>query len=596
MAALFNPVSTPLYLLLPHVKSGEIGLPELQRPFVWPDSKVRNLFDSMMKGYPIGYVMIWKASTTYTKTAQIGTGSHLYDMPSDLVIDGQQRLTGLLSAMYKDQKVKDIKYNERRIRIAFNPLRREFDVWSKAKENSPEWIDDIADVFEYVWDGKGVSYYRPLYLSRLRAFRDKKSLPTLTLDDEATIEKNLNDLVALKDHPLPVMWIEQSADVEQVAEIFVRVNSGGKVLNEKNFIETVLSVYDSEAKKLIDDFCEQSRCPVDGTSYNTILPLLPVHLIRMAVGVAFWRARLKFAHKLLRGENMDDHVVTAEEREKNLALFKAALRVVTNVNDWHAFLQCFKDAGYLNHSLVASDNAVVFCYVMFLKGKYDFKVPPVDLAKLIRRWAFVSTITGYYTNSVETDAETQLKELLEIDPKTPAAFTERLNRAMESRFTDSYFSVTLPEDLQTSGTQSPVWLGFVASQIILDAHILFGTQLVQGYLLPGASGKKKAVDIHHIFPRNFLENNGYQDKDRLINQVANFVYLNYATNIDVSDDAPSVYSEKYKAQIGVDAFLRSCEENAIPANFGELPYEEFLAQRRRLMAQKIKMAYEKLSR
>lgn len=594
MAALFNPVPTPLCLLLPSVKSGEIGLPELQRPFVWPDSKVRNLFDSMMKGYPIGYVMIWKASSDYTKKMQIGTGPHLYDVPASLVIDGQQRLTGLLSAMYKDQKVRDIKYNERRIRISYNPLKNEFDVWSKAHENSPEWIEDVADVYEYVWNGKGVSYYRPIYLSGLRAYREKKGLPPLSLDDEAKIENHLNALVAIKDHPLPVMWIEQTADVEQVAEIFVRVNSGGKILNEKNFIETVLSVYDTEAKKIIDQFCEESRTPVDGTSYNTILPLMPVHLIRMAVGVAFWRARLKFAHKMLRGENLEDHIVTAEEREKNLSKFKSALRVVTNVNDWHAFLQCFKDAGYLNHSLVASDNTVVFCYVLYLKGKYDFHVPSVDLAKLMTRWAFVSTITGFYTNSVETDAETQLIELRDIEQKTPSAFADCLNRSMESRFTESYFTATLPEDLKTSGGQSPTWLGFVAAQIVLDAHILFGNQLVQSYLLPGSSGKKKAVDIHHIFPRNYLQDNGYEGKDRLINQVANFVYLNYITNIDVSDNPPTAYAEKYRGQIGEKAFEESCAENAIPANFGEMPYEDFLEKRREMMADVIRRAYEKL--
>lgn len=69
---LFNNIPSKVEDLLRDVEIGKIGLPDLQRPFVWPDSKVRNLLDSMMKGYPIGYIMPWSSPEDYENTGQIG--------------------------------------------------------------------------------------------------------------------------------------------------------------------------------------------------------------------------------------------------------------------------------------------------------------------------------------------------------------------------------------------------------------------------------------------------------------------------------------------------------------------------------------------
>ena len=100
-------MSIPLYTNIPSdvaellhdVKIGKIGLPDLQRPFVWMDNKVRDLLDSMYKGFPIGYIMLWSAPDNYERTSHIGTDQKKYPEPQDLVIDGQQRLTALLAAL-----------------------------------------------------------------------------------------------------------------------------------------------------------------------------------------------------------------------------------------------------------------------------------------------------------------------------------------------------------------------------------------------------------------------------------------------------------------------------------------------------------------
>lgn len=364
---LFDNIPSKVADLLSDVKNGRIGLPDLQRPFVWQDNKVRELLDSMMKGYPIGYIMLWASPIDYENTRHIGEHDNkMYKSPDDLVIDGQQRLTALLAAMY-GVTIKDKNYNERNIRISFNPLTRDFAVWSPAFERDPEWISEISTVFAADKE-HNISKLRKAFIKTANEGRVKNNKPELTEDEEDLIEENINDLLNLGIYSLPTLKINSKADEEDVANIFVRVNSGGQNLTEKNFIETLIAVYDNEVHDKINQFCAESRIPANGTSYNQILPVDPSHLIRMAVGVGFRRARLRYAYMLLRGKNLKTGEITQNVREENLAIFKKSLDMVTNLNNWHAFMNLFASAGYLKGSLVSASNAVVFSYVLYLIG------------------------------------------------------------------------------------------------------------------------------------------------------------------------------------------------------------------------------------
>ena len=362
--------------LLTDVKNGRIGLPDLQRPFVWKDSKVRDLLDSMMKGYPIGYVMLWAAPVNYENANVIGKDEKIYKKSEDLVIDGQQRLTALLASMYAI-KIRDKNFKERNIKIAFNPLTKEFAVWSQAYERDPEWISEISSVFLSEQEHM-ISKFRKNFIKELNDSRQKKQLPILTEDEEDLIENNINALLDLNIYSLPTLKINSDANEEDVADIFVRVNSGGQTLTEKNFIETLLAVYDNEIHDKISKFCEESRIPINGTSYNQLIEVDPSHLIRMAVGIGFKRARLRYAYMLLRGKDLKTKEVTSEVREKNLTTFRNGIEIVCNLNNWHAFLNIFASAGYLRGNIIASQNAVVFSYILYLIGKYEYKVNSIE--------------------------------------------------------------------------------------------------------------------------------------------------------------------------------------------------------------------------
>lgn len=586
---LFDNIPSKVEDLLRDVELGKIGLPDLQRPFVWPDSKVRNLLDSMLKGYPIGYIMLWASPDDYGNAKHIGDNEKTYKEPDDLVIDGQQRLTALLAALH-GTKVRDRNYRDRTIRISFNPLTREFAVWTQAYERNTEWISSVSSVFEADRD-HSVSKFRKSFISQANEGRLRNDRPELTDEEEDRIEENLNDLLNLGIYTLPTLKISSRADEEDVAEIFVRVNSGGTKLTEKNFIETLLAVFDNEVHARIDGFCAESRVPKDGTAYNQIIQVDPSHLIRIAVGVGFRRARLKYAYMLLRGKDLRTGVTSSETRQKNLETFKRSLDLALNLNNWHAFLNLFGKAGYLRGSIVASTNAVVFSYVLYLIGKYDYKVPPFELNKVITKWIFMSTITGFYTGSTESEVEKQFADLRDVT--TAEGFVTYLDSTIGTRLTDDFFSYTLPSSLEGSSATSPSWFGYVASLVVLGTPMLFSTSPLAQYFAIGASGKKNAIDKHHIFPKSYLTKIGYEH-DRERNQIANFTYLDYNTNIEIGDRAPSEYVAAFRERLGEEGYARTCRDNALPLGFERLDYPEFLAQRRVLMAGIVRKAYERL--
>ena len=589
MAELYDNIPMEVEDLLKDIKSGKLGLPDLQRPFVWKDNKVRDLLDSMLKGFPIGYIMIWSAPEDYENVKQIGLNEKNYKRSEDLVIDGQQRLTSLIASMY-GIKVKDKRFKERRIRIVYNPLEAKFEVWSNRYEKDPLWINDISKLFE-ADDRHEATKFRREFIKRLNEYKVSKEEPLLTDDEEVAIEENLNALLDLKDYSLPVLKIRQKADEEDVADIFKRVNSGGQNLNENNFIETLLSVYDNDVHDKIMKFCTESRIPQDGTSFNNIIDVDPSHLIRMAVGYGFNRARMRYGYKILRGKNLKTGETSEETRKENLEIFKNALDLVMDVNNWHAYLNLFPNAGYIRGNLVSSSYVVIYGYVWYLMGKYQYHVTPLELRKVVTKFIFMSLVRQYYGLAPESSVERNFADLRDV--KDAQGFVDYFNKEVELNFTEDFFTKTLPDDLHSSSAISPSWYGYIASINVLGTPMLFSTSPLSVYWEKGGSGKKKAIDKHHIFPKNYLKHQGF-DSDRDRNQIANFTYLDYNTNIDIADNPPADYVGRYREKLGEEGYRLACEQNALPIGFESMDYFTFLEERRKLMSGIIKKAYKKL--
>ncbi|MCR6545697.1 hypothetical protein [Dehalobacterium formicoaceticum] len=170
-----------------------------------------------------------------------------------------------------------------------------------------------------------------------------------------------------------------------------------------------------------------------------------------------------------------------------------------------------------------------------------------------------------------------------------------LDKIIDTHFTEDYFRLTLPSELNSSSATSPAWYGYLAALNVLGTPMLFSTAPLAHHFAVGTSGGKNSIDKHHIFPKHYLETIGFiNDRDR--NQIANFTYLDYATNIDISDNPPAEYVQRYKNKLGEEGYRLACEQNALPIDFEKMDYMEFLTQRRILMAQTVRKAYKELCR
>lgn len=130
----------------------------------------------------------------------------------------------------------------------------------------------------------------------------------------------------------------------------------------------------------------------------------------------------------------------------------------------------------------------------------------------------------------------------------------------------------------------------------MNAKILFSKSnlLVSKLFEPGTDGNRKSLEKHHLFPKAYLKSKGYSDAK--INQMANYAFIDWKDNMDILDDAPSVYYPIVCAGLSDEQIRVMEEENALPHGWENMPYEDFLIERRKLMAAKIKVAFETLKK
>lgn len=592
MEQIFSNTTLTVNQLIEKIDTGELGLPELQRPFIWKDSKVRDLFDSLMRGYPIGYLMLWECPSLEKKKS-IGVDLHSYDSPKEVIIDGQQRLTSLYAVM-KGKKVINSKFDEKSIIISYNPLQDKFEVGYQATKKDPEWIYNISDVYTTSSSFKFINSF----IKRLSEYRECKG-EVLTEAEQDTISENINAIVNLKNHTLPVFDIKANAEEEDVSEIFVRVNSGGVSLKQNDFILTLLSLYWDEGRKEIEEFSKESTFPTKGktTSYNQITTVAAQDLIRVVMAYAFDRARLKYGYKLLRGADFDKRGAVDEElRIQRFDTLKEKLPDVLDVHSWHEFLKAIMNAGYLSGDLILSGNAIFYSYAFYLIAKHRFHASYNENMHLTSLWFFYASLVSLYTGSFESTVESHLNSIKDLS--TLKEYKDFILSRVNERLTNDYFDITLvgSEGLAVSGKGNNAWNAYVAALNIMDAKIFFSKSnlLVSKLFEPGTDGNRKSLEKHHLFPKAHMKAQGYTDAK--INQMANYAFIDWKDNMDILDDAPSVYYPIVCEGRSDEEILRMEEENALPHGWENMPYEDFLVERRKLMAAKIKQAFDLLKK
>lgn len=579
---LYRDTGYTLMHLIEDIKHGNIALPDIQRPFVWSAAKTRDLFDSMYRGYPVGTLMFWETGAEVgTRQVGGGVGERVAKL---LIVDGQQRLTSLF-AVLTGSPVLTKNFEERRIRVGFRPSDETFEVTDAAIERDPEFVPDITALWE-----EGYKSTVRKFLHRLSESRG------VELDDaeQDRLEERVDRVRDLRDFRFQVIELGTAANEEQVADIFVRINSEGIQLNQSDFILTLMSVHWEKGRRELEQFCRAAVDPkVSGASpKNPFIDPSPDQLLRVGVGLGFKRGRLQHVYSLLRGKDLDTGQVSPEQREAQFERLRNAQEDVLDLSSWHEFLKCLTAAGFRSRRMITSENALIFTYALWLIGRCDFGLDFRTLRGVISRWFFMSHTTGRYTTSPETQVEADLTRLSRPGIPNGEAFCAELDRIVRANFTGDYWDITLPNRLDTSSPRSPALSAYWAALNLLDAELLFSDMRVKELLDPHTTSPR-SIERHHLFPRALLASRGVTNT-RQVNAIANMAFVDWPDNASIGADDPAAYWPAMTERMDAEGLKRQVYWHALPVGWEQLEYATFLERRRQLVAKVTRDGFARL--
>jgi hypothetical protein len=582
-APIFEPGQRAIASLMDDIEREVIALPDLQRPFVWEDTKVRDLLDSLFVGFPVGTLVFWHTSND--KDARALGAERPGLRATTLVIDGQQRLTSLYAVM-RGLEVVGKDGAMRKITIAFRPRDGRFEVADAAIRNDPEFLPNATEL----WNG---TRSKPqIRRDLITALRDKGRVLDEQYEDAA--ERNLDRAHAIADYRFPTVDIRKTAATqdeeiteEDVAEIFVRINNQGTRLGQADFVLTLLSVYHGELRDRIE---ERSRTMSSGT----VVGIDTQQLLRAVCGVAFGRARMSAVYRYLRGIDPTTGEADTAGRLERLRQLDDAAKECMDLTPWRDYLLRVKHAGLVSPGLIASKNAIVNAYAFYIRGR-KARVPKSELDEMISRWVFGSLLTARYSGSSESAFEQDLARIARLDADDAVGFVRALDDAMSETITGDYWTHTLVAALETQKGRAPAALAFRAAQVVLGTRALFSDQFLQNLLDSSADAGRSASEVHHLFPTTWLNSHGIKDR-RLVNQVANLADIGWHENTVIGAKGPAEYVPRIREKLALDdhKWGRMCAEHALPLGWESMGYADFLRERRRRMADIIRVAFRQL--
>ena len=516
----------PIETLLTWVKSGEIAIPEIQRPFVWEPTKVRNLLDSLYQGYPVGYLIAWRNPTVKLKDGTPSAGKRI-------LIDGQQRVTALMAGLLgREVLTKD--YETIRIRIAFHPLLEKFEVTNPAISRDVAWIEDVAAVFAPEADLIGL----------IEDYAGKNPEA-----DRKQVGRVLQRLVKIINNHVGLIELAEDLDIETVTEIFIRVNSAGAELSQADFAMSKIAANETYGgnmlRKAIDYFCHLAVAPdffgriekgdkkfADSDFFQQMRWLKDVNddiydptytdMLRVAFTAEFGRGKLADLVALLSGRNFETRQFEDSIAEASFAKLKQGIIRFINQTHFERFTMIIRSAGFVTSDLIGGQNALNFAYILYLRGRAE-NVSAADLERLVRRWYAMSILRARYSGSPETAFDTDIRQI------EARGLSTYIDAVIENELPESFWTGMLPQLMDTSSAQSPYFLAYKAAQVKLGDKGFLSRDITVNDLMLNRS------DVHHVYPRSYLKKQGLSKGQ--YNQIANFVLAQNEINIAIGDKA-----------------------------------------------------------
>ena len=591
----YKVIQYPISTILTWAKSKEIAIPEIQRPFVWDKTKVKNFLESLYLGYPVGFLITWKDPKIKIKGGSNAEGKKI-------LIDGQQRITSLMTSILGEKIIND-DYKKIRIKIAFHPIEEKFAVCTPIIEKSKSWISDVGTIVGTLQSIRKIG----------NAYHEDN--PDADIDK---IDSSLEKLRLIGERQIGIIELNPGLDLDMIVDIFERANNTGVKLTNADFVMSKLASYGSNGegsnlRKCIDLFCNFAKYP---ETYDTIKTNDPefskseyfrdiswlkdekddlydpefTDVLRVAYSSRFKRGKVKDLVSQLSGRNFTTKEYENEIRIKTFKELENGILDVINENKFKRFLMILKSAGIISRTFYKSVNAVNLSYALYLMLKKD-KMNPEIIEKIVKKWFVLSSLTGRYAGSVDSTIEADVKKFNSND------IEKYLKEQEDTKLSDAFWNVELISSFNQSTQSSPSLGIFWASQVANNDKGFLSRDITVREL------EEQRGDKHHIFPKNYLQKNGMHKKQ--YNQTANFVLTQSEINIALRDKPPKEYMIEVKKQcngnpskygrIDSEKMLNdNLNDNCIPDSIFEGTidnYESFLEERREMMSKKIKKYY-----
>jgi hypothetical protein len=542
------------------IERGELRLPEMQRRYVWRSTRVRDLLDSLYRGYPSGAILLWETDEAVPlQDFAVAQQANPYQS-TRLLLDGQQRLTSL-SSVIRGEPV-SVRGRKRPIDLLFNlehtdeltfvtevnednddddveedesdstadELQRRFDrmtflVATNKLERLPHWVK-VSEVFRINEDAP---FLERVGIERINDPRFRK------------YSERLARLRGIRKYIYRMDVLERSLSYNEVTEIFVRVNSLGAKLRSSDLALAQITANWRNSLKIFQDF--QDKCAKLG--FDLDLGLHLKNLIAFATG----QSRFLTVKTLTKQKLQDSWGKSCEGMEFAINFMKA-------------------NAGIDSPALLSSP--FILITLAIYGHQRDYQIAPTE-AKDLRQWTLIANAKGRYSRgSSETLLDQDLATL-----RQGGGAIEMMDRL---RLQVGRLDVTA-EELEGRNQRSALF------KTMFLAFRSAGAKDWRSNLTISLdhSGSQHRLQFHHIFPKAVLKKASI---NREADDIANLSFIGGKTNRAISDKAPAEYLPAFIAKVGEGSF----QLQSIPTEPSLLKlesYKAFLDERRKLVAKRL---------
>ncbi|MEM3389845.1 MAG: DUF262 domain-containing protein [Thermoproteota archaeon] len=519
----------PIQDLLGKIERGEIALPDIQREFVWTNTQVKDFVESIYKKHPVGLILLWEKP--YGEEIPVITmGNHTTDDRTykELVIDGQQRLTSLL-LVNKGRLTRGRKTIE--IELYFNPIDEEFQLQNPKIKNKPQWFN-VTEVINQ-------PITRLVDRERLRN--------ELGLSDDEIYNRIYGKLEELKSQltkeRIPIFKIPSNIDYEEIADIFVKVNSKGTRIRITELLLALLAIkLPGEFKKDLHDF--SSDLAEKGWDLNVSV------LIRSLIAIATNQGRLQYFRSIAKN-------ISNKDLEKNWTITKDHLN--------HCIRILEENLGIGNSDILPSE--VTLVPLVFYLHQKNGRLTSMEIRHFIL-WFLLASFWGRYTGQTETRLDDDIKSIIKTK-KLAELFVNLKNQVGRLRIDK--------ESFKGRGNDKKLLLYVICREA-------GAVDWFRGHKITTSD-----IQEHHIFPRSLLKKKEIEGS--LIDDVANIAFLTEKANKSILNKEPIIYIRENK----IDE--EKLKKQFVPLN-EELwkidNYEQFLEERRGIIVDGINKYFDEL--